>query len=170
MTFLPDGAAAPPFEMTTVATKRPVRVNGARSAPLLLTFVSANTAATARDVVIAVRRHVPAHSALQVANVVDLRSVPRLLRGTAQRIMESVYQRAVAEIPDEYDARDHLLLLPDWDGKLFAAYRVPDVGRWPALVAVDAAGRLHGSYHGEKPDEAAVALAQSLTAESGRTA
>lgn len=163
MAFLPEGTPAPPFEMKAVANNQVVRVNDSPRTPLLLTFVNVNTATSARDVVIAVRRQVPDHRALQVANVVDLRSVPRLLRGTAARVMESVYHRAAGEIPDTYQARDHLLLLPDWEGKIFEAYRVPDVGRWPALVAVDALARIHASYHGADPEAAAVRMVHTLT-------
>lgn len=108
-----------------------------------------------------VRRSIPDAEQLPLALIVDLRVVPRLLRGTAERFMEGAYKEAASEVPDGYDPADHLILLPDWTGAVFGAYGVGDVSRFPHLVLVSPEGRIVASVQGADSVSAVLAAVRS---------
>lgn len=109
-----------------------------------------------------VRRSIPDAEQLPIALIVDLRVVPRLLRGTAERFMEGAYKEAASEVPDGYDPADHLILLPDWTGAVFRAYGVGDVSRYPYLILVSPEGRIAAAFQGADSASAAVASARNF--------
>jgi hypothetical protein len=87
-----------------------------------------------------------------------MRIVPRLLRGMAEKIMRDAYHQAAAHVPADQDPADHIIILPDWQGRVFAAYQVPENKGQVALVLIDRAQQIQGSYLGQKPEEGALAL------------
>lgn len=164
MPFLPEGTAAPPFSLRAVPTKRKVSMPLGNGTPAMMLFVGAQTATGMESVVRDVRLRYPDPSQLMIINVVDLRGVPKLLRGTAETIMRAAYDKAAEQIPDGHDPAEHLILLPDWKGKLFKAYGVPDVNKHLALVMVDESSTIRGHYHGPDIGQAAVKLADAYVA------
>jgi hypothetical protein len=100
-----------------------------------------------------------------VGHVVDLRGVPRMFRGAAERIMASEYEKAVAALPAGETAADYIVILPDWDGEFvkslgFAADVSKQLGA--AVFAED--GRLAGIAQGEGVSEACLRLLAELCA------
>lgn len=160
--FLAAGTPAPPFTLTAVASNRKISPQIYTGIPLMINFLNYRTSTAVRRVVIDTRRHYPDHNRLAIINLIDLHIVPRLMRGVATTFMENAYRQAATEIPAPYDPADHLLLLPDWTGEIHKAYRVPDVSNHIAVVIVDRAGKIHGSYHGPQPQQTALELLESL--------
>lgn len=156
--FLPPGAPAPAFRATAVGSERVFSTRDHQGAPILLIFLDANTSRAVRDVVRGIRLEYPDPTTVMVANVIDLRIVPRLLRGTVKGMMKSALKEARREIPAGFNPDDHLILLPDWSGQISDAYRVPSVSRQVALVNIDGNGRVHGFYQGPNPQQAALDL------------
>lgn len=130
--------------------------------PLLLLFVDHNTGRASQPIVETLRRRYADHRQLAIAVVVDVRIVPRLLRGMAEGIMESSYREVAAALPDGYDAADHLILLPDWSGNVVRAYGVGNVSREVALVFIGPDGQVRAGYHGPNPAAQALEMARAL--------
>lgn len=139
-TALPVGAPAPRFTLNALGSGRTFKLAALRGRIVLLLFVDHHTAYAARDLVERLRRAQPDHEKLTIAVVLDLHSVPKLLRSTAERFIEGTYTKAAALIPPPYDPADHLIMLPDWTGKLFEGYHIGDVSREIAAVIIDEAG------------------------------
>jgi hypothetical protein len=162
--FLTPGVTAPSFRLTAVYTNRPITPAQYRSRPVLLTFSDHQTAYSTQTLVKGVRRQYDDPRQLMILNVVDMRAVPRLMRGVARRIMDRLYEQVAKEIPAQYDPQDHLIILPDWDGAACQAYRVPDISRHLALVFLDRENRVYRSYYGPDSQETAVRQSASLIA------
>lgn len=142
------GFPAPKFKLTAVATGRNFDLKDFRSRYVLLLFVSPTNARSSREVVIRVRKAFPNFEQLPIAVVVNLHTVPRFFRGTVERIMESAYRDAAAEIPVEFDPADHLILLPDWEGTITNAYHADNSDREVHLRLVDPEGNMDMSLAG----------------------
>lgn len=142
---------APRFTLKTIASKRTIRLSDYGGRPVVLLFVDPNTGRATREVVVAIRRRIPDFAQLPILTVVDLHIVPKLLRGTAERFMESAYRSAAAEVPSVYDPADHLMLLPDWTGELARAYGVTNVSREIFLFIISPDGVIDRSYQGPSP-------------------
>jgi hypothetical protein len=61
-------------------------------------------------------------------------------------------------VPKEYNPADYVFLLPDWNGSVTKAFRVKHTDKNAAIVVVDPAGRVTGSYQGPQPGPAALSL------------
>ncbi len=148
---LASGTPAPPFALPALVTGRTIGPAACAGTPLLLLFQTYQTVDPARHVIIALRRRYGAPEQLIIANVVDLRHVPRLMRSVARNIMEGAYAEAAASLPPDVDPADHLILLPDWDGRVLRAYRFRDVGTQIGLALIDGDGRVFETYQGDDP-------------------
>lgn len=155
--FLPNGTPAPAFSSKAVVSERPISPQNTAGA-LLLIFHSYQTAAAVAKVIQTVREVYPNPDQVLLASVADMRIVPRLLRGTAKNIMRNAYKKAANQVPPGQDPADHIIILPDWNGVIFKAYRVPDVAGQVALVLIDESKVIQGSYLGAQPAQAALVL------------
>ena len=164
--FLPAGTPAPPFELTAVLTYRKFGPSAGLGIPLLLVFISYSTRQAVRTIMQAVRERFPSASQVLVACLINLNFVPGLARSTATRMMEGELKEVVRHLPPGFDPHDHLILLPDWKGSVFKAYRVGHLDGEVALVMVDAQGLVASSYLGSDPARATLAL---LEAEMSRS-
>ena len=158
------GKPAPLFNLTAVVTNRHFQLQAWQGQPVLLIFVDHRSAMQSRDITSAVRQVFPQHTEVIIASIANLRIVPRLMRGVAQGFMETAFHQAAAEIPPGYHPADHLIILPDWDGKVCQAYGVQDVSRQPTLVLVHGNGRVHATYQGPQPATSALDLLTGLMA------
>lgn len=155
--FLPEESPAPPFSARAQVSQRPIDLNVA-AGELLLLFHSYQTAPIAARLIRAVREQYPSPDQVLVVSVADMRIVPRLLRGTARRIIKNAYQEASQQVPTGQDPADHIIILADWSGALFKAYQVPSTSRQVALVLIDETKAIAGNYMGAQPEQAALAL------------
>lgn len=155
--LLPDNTPAPPFSAKAQVSQRPVSLSAA-TGELLLVFHSYQTALIAARITRAVKEVYPAPDQVMVVSVADMRVVPRLLRGTAKAIIKNAYLEASRQVPDGQDPADHILILADWTGALFEAYRVPPTNQHVALVLIDKAKVIAGNHFGAQPEDAALSL------------
>jgi hypothetical protein len=142
------GSAAPVFALEAVVSKRQVGPAAAAGTPLLLLFQTHESVDPARHLIVTVRRRYPDPDALLIANVVDLRQVPKLLRGMAMSIMANAYKEASESLPPEVDPVDHLIFAPDWRGNVLRAYGFSDVSEQIGAALIDADGRLYDTAQG----------------------
>ena len=160
-TFLPAGTPAPPFSLKAEVSERPVNLASTLGA-LLLVFHSYQTAPAVGEIIRAVRGQYPDPDHLLIAGVADMRPVPRLLRSTAKAFIKSAYNEASREVPAGQDPAKHIIILADWDGILYEAYRTPRTDRQVALVLVDQPKPIAGTYFGAQPAQAALSLLDNL--------
>jgi len=158
MTLIEIGTRAPNFKLRAVPTNRKVTIPDENGVPLLLVFMGAQTATQIEGVVKNVRLQQPDTTQLRIINVIDLRGVPKLLRKTAETMMRASYDQAAQQLPETFDPSEHLILIPDWKGKLFKAFGIKDAGKNLGLLLLDANGRVAGHYQGEDVVSAAIAL------------
>ncbi len=157
MPLLASGVKAPPFSLTAVVSDRAVTLQNSAERMLLM-FHGYQTSRLVGEVVKGVRGSYPDAERLLVASVPDLSFLPRLMHPIANKIMRDAYQEAAALVPESEDPADHILILPDWKGSAFAAYQVPKSSEDVALVLIDQARRIQGTYVGGEPVGAALAL------------
>jgi len=155
--FLPDKTPAPPFSLKAEVSERPVSLQSTTGA-LLLVFHSYQTASVVAEVIGAVRNIYLSPDQVLIANIADMRVVPRLLRGTAKAIIRKAYNDATRQVPAGQNPADHIIILSDWNGDLYKAYQVPLTNRQVALVLVNSAKVIVGSYFGAQPAQAALSL------------
>lgn len=93
-----------------------------------------------------------------IANVVDLHSVPKLFRGFAKKAMKESYAKAAASLAKGLNPQDYIVIIPDWDGSVTKSSGFKNTNKTAAFAALDKNGNLTGSYQGENPESAALAL------------
>ncbi len=159
-TFYSAGQPAPPFTVTAVKSGRQVSQSDCRGTVLGLIFHGRDNYQAAVDVNTVVRPIFPSATELTLASVLDLTVVPRVLQRAVKPMLEKAYDQASHQMPSGYDPADYVFLLPDWNGSLFTAFRVKDADKVAALIVIDGAGTVVGSYQGPQPGEAALKLVQ----------
>lgn len=142
---------APSFTLESVATKRQVGLKIANGRCLIMLFVGYQTAKASEKIVKAIRKQYPSLDTLQMINIIDMRPVPRLMRGVAEGIIKGAYETAKKQIPEGYNPEDYLILLPDWKGNTFNTYGIQDVSNQIALVMIDAKGIVRQIYQDAHP-------------------
>jgi len=154
------GAAGPPFTLQALGSGRTVSQAG--DAPLLLVFHDQNTVDKVQAMQQAVRLVYSDAQQLQIASVVNMKSVPVFLRSTAESVMKGSYNKAAAAMPPGLDAADYVIILLDWDGNASKAYGAHKIERRPRLVLLDAAGTVRGVHQGEEIEQEALAMVTEL--------
>ncbi len=150
------------FTLEAVGSGRIFQLSAYQGRHVLLVFVSGLAARNSRDIVIGIRRHFPDFDPLPLAVVINLAAVPKLLRGAVKSFMESAYRDAVGEIPHGYNADEHLILLPDWSGKITSAYSFNDSGNEIHLVCISPEGKILADFHGPDAVNNTTALLQEV--------
>lgn len=158
--FFPAGQPAPQFTITAVKSGRRVSQSDCRGTVLGLLFHGRENYRAAVEINTSVRPVYPSAAEVTLASVLDLTVVPRLLHRAVKPMLEQAYEQAAREMPAGYDPADYVFLLPDWNGALYKAFRVKNADKVAALVIIDGAGTVIGSYQGPQLGEAALKLVQ----------
>lgn len=153
----PPPESAAPIETTTgrlphavlvaAGSGRPIDLR-AVGRPAVLVCHGQSTAATARLVNEAVRRDYGPNGVL-VASVVNLRSIPKMLRKVAERSMEKASSVSASFLADGLAPDEYVVILPDWDGSIIAALGASDVDTEAVTFVVDADGAVVNEIPGD---------------------
>lgn len=152
-----DSTLAPAITLTAVVSKRKVSLNEV-AVPTLVLLFDQGTSATLDPVREPVRALWPTAAQVQIANVVDCRKFPKLIRKIAETLMSNSYKTNAQDIPEGRDPADYIIILPDWEAKTMKALGIDDVSQRLALAVVAPGGKLIGTYQGEDAPERAVAM------------
>ena len=147
--FFPVGEPSPDFHLTAIRTGREVSLKACADRPLVLIFVSQTTTGAIGDVNEAVRAQFPLASQAVVASVIGLSNVPGLFHQLIKQVLGWSYKQAAAGVPGDLDPADFVLILPDWDGKMYEQFHVPDTSKAAAVVIIDRTGMVQGAFHGD---------------------
>ena len=96
----------------------------------------------------AVRERFPSPQDVLVANVIDLRGVPSLFRKVAEGMLAGEHKKAVEALPDGLDPRDHVIILPDWQGDVAKSLNLPEPSKTVCGAVLSAEGDVMGTYEG----------------------
>jgi len=157
-------SSAPAVTIKASGSGREVTLNaiGKRSVLIFHTADTAEDAERINQAVRAVEEYQPCES-VTIANVVDLRSVPKLFRSFAEKSMRESYDKASKSIPQGQDPQDYVIILPDWDGSVTKACGLGDTSKVVGLAVLDAQGGIVGTYQGSEPELHALELLQKVS-------
>jgi hypothetical protein len=147
--------------LTAVGTERIIDPN-ALDVPLVLICYAQATQAAGASIETALRARYADASALTVAHLVDLHSVPRMLRGVAEGILRNEYKQAVAGLAEGQMPYDYTIVLPDWDGSTVASFGLVDVDAHAGVAVFAPPGRLVGIDQGDDPASDALSMLEGL--------
>jgi hypothetical protein len=133
--------------LQTVGTDRTIDV-AALDRPAVFICYAESTQSSANEIEAAVREVYSASKVL-VAHVIDLHTVPSLFRGVARNILNSEYEKAVAELPPAETADDYVIILPDWDAAFVKATALEDVTKRLGVAVFAPDGTLLGLAQGD---------------------
>ena len=134
--------------------------------PTVLVFHGQNTAEAALEVNKTVRAAHPDPSQVAIASIIDLRSFPSMFHGMVKPELEKAYLKASSKLPEGTDARDYVILLPDWDGSVTDTLGISNSTSTAAIMVADAAGNVVGTEQGENLGDAALKLLTGLLTDS----
>ena len=154
---------APHVTLTAVVSKRTVTFDAVR-VPTLLVLVSQQTASAADGILGPVRASYPDPAVVQIATIIDLRSIPRLLRKVAEGTLNGRYQERAKALEPGLDPAERIVILPDWDGKAVAALGISDLSQQAAVAVVAPTGKLVGVRQGDELGNAALELVATALA------
>ena len=155
---------APEITLTAVASKRKIALN-AVTTPTLLILFDQGTAGQIDPVVSAVRDAWPTADLVQIANVVDLRKFPKIVRKVAETLLNNSYNQNARNVKEGRDPADYVIILPDWQASVMKAVGIENVSSRIAIAVVAPGGRLIGAYQGEGEGAKAVELLRAAIAE-----
>jgi hypothetical protein len=148
---------APAVTLEAIGHGRKLTID-AMGIPAVLIFVARETSDAARPIVDAVRERYPLASQVVIANVADVRGMPRIVRKVAQTIMKSSYKDAVANLEPGKTPEEYVLILPDWDGAVLTPLGIEDVSKQIAIAVIDASAMVVGTHQGNDAPSQALAL------------
>ena len=160
--FIQAGQPAPKFKMKAIGSGREISLEALAGHVSALIFVNQDTQRDGRSIIKTIREQYPQAAEVLVATVIDLSSVPIILKGMAEGVLKESYQKALARLAEGSDPAAYVIMLPDWKGELLKAFKVKAVNKQPAFVIIDSKGVIGGSYQGDDPGPAAVRLLAGL--------
>ncbi len=136
--------------LKAIGSNREVNLN-ALGRPAVLLFHTQETAEQAAAVNSSLRAQSQYQScdALFIANIVDLRTVPKLFRSFAEKAMKESYEKAASSLPAEARPEDYVLILPDWDGSVTDAVGLKNVNQNAGVVMLATDGSVIGTCQGK---------------------
>jgi hypothetical protein len=148
---------APNITLKSAGSGRQVTLNK-EGLPLVLLCVAQGTAGGVEPIREAVRHRYPDARTVVIASVVDLKGVPRLMRKMAEGVLNNRYKENAARLDEGKDARDYVVILPDWKGEVAPALGIADVGKQLGVAVISSRGEITGVYQGDDPAAAAVEI------------
>lgn len=156
--FFPAGQTVPDFKLTAVKSGLEISPRSCAGVVLGMVFHGRETVQAVVEINTVVRPVYPEPKPVVLVSVIDLSIVPRLLHRAVKPMLEQAYDQAAREIPQGYDPKDYVFLLPDWNGSVTKTFKAKGTDKAAAIVVIDPFGRITGSYQGPQPGPAALAL------------
>jgi hypothetical protein len=154
---------APAITLTAIVSKRKIALNDV-AVPTLVLLFDQGTSNTLDPVIGPVRDRWPTAQRVQIANVVDLRKFPKIVRKVAETLMSNSYKQNAAGVPADRDPADYIIILPDWDAKVMKALGIESVSERLAAAVIAPGGKLIGWAQGEDAPARTVAMLEEAGA------
>jgi len=151
----------PPITLTAAGSKIKIPLDKL-GVPTVLLFLWQETEALGDVVRDAVREKYPEPSQVFIINLADLRGLPKMMRGMAERGLTKGYKRLVSELPDGVRVHEHVIILPDWKGEVVEAVGAGDTHKTPAVAVMDSGAEIIGLHQGDDLAAAALGFLENL--------
>lgn len=149
---------APSFFLTAIGAARIVGGPPGPQSPLLLIFHGHAGAETAFHINADLRALYPSIEELQIASIIDLRTVPRFMRSAVQETIMAAFHNVSTKIPHDVDPREYVVLAPDWEGKVTSAFAMDGAVYDVGIAIVTAPWLLYTTYQGADVRSKAVSM------------
>ncbi|MGD0603318.1 MAG: hypothetical protein ABSA53_06925 [Streptosporangiaceae bacterium] len=110
--------------------------------PLVVLFYSRENQDDARAVTQVIRNKWRDAQDLVTINLIDLSMFQRLVRKLVNSDLTKAFDVEVANLPGDLDPESHIIIVPDFDGKMTRAWGVSDAAQVVNAVVVDAQWRI----------------------------
>lgn len=152
---------APDVTLTATVSERKVTPDAGK--PQVWVFHGPKTTDAPKDVGKAVRARYEDASKVQVANVVDLRSMAGMWQKVAKAGLKQNYERMAKKLEaKDMDPEEFVILCPDWEGKAATAFGFEDPNTTPAIVVLAGDGTVVAAAEGGDLAEQALSGLQGL--------
>ena len=98
-----------------------------------------------------------------IVDVVDLRSVPGMFRKIAESVLATEHKKAVEALADGLDPHEHVVVLPDWQGKVATAFNLPEPSKSVCGAVLSADGDVMGTWVGTNTQNVMMLLDYAMT-------
>jgi hypothetical protein len=163
MAYQPTGEIAPDISDPAFNTRLVPDRAWVAGRPLVVLFHSRENQDEARGVIQAVRNKWRSAETLVTVNLVDLSMFPRILRKLVHHDLGKAFEAEAANLPGDLDPDSHIIIVPDFDGKMTKAWGVSDAATVVNGVVVDSEWRICTRAHGAEVETVVMrALAEAL--------
>jgi hypothetical protein len=150
---------APSLALTAARSGRAVRLDSLGRVAVVLGLAS-ETSGMVDGVIAAIRERYEEEDVL-IVNLVNLEKLPKLLRQVATHTMTARYEASAATLRAGLNPQEHVVILPDWDGKATDEMGFCEVEKSIAVAVLGADGYVLSRYEGATPETAVVELLDS---------
>jgi hypothetical protein len=138
----PAGETAPDISEPAFSTRLVPDRAWVAGRPLVVLFYSRENQDDARGVTQVIRNKWRDAQTLVTVNLIDLSMFPRLLRRLVNSDLTKAFDAEVANLPGDLDPESHIVIVPDFDGKMTQAWGVTDAAKVVSAVVVDSAWKI----------------------------
>ena len=131
--------------------------------PLAVLFHGRENQDEARGVLQVIRNKWPSAETLVTVNLIDVSMFPRVMRRLVNFDLTNVYDAEVANLPGRFDPESHIVIVPDFDGKMTKAWGVSDAATVVSAAVVDSDWKIRARARGAAVESVVMrALAEAL--------
>ena len=148
---------APDVTLKSVVSGRAINLRKA-GVPLVLVFATQATTEAAGAFRTTLRERYPDPAKLIIASVVDVHAVPRLVRKVVENALANRYREVAGRLAPGQDARDYIVMLPDWKGEVGPALGLGDLQDNLGVVFIAADGTVVGVHLSADPFDGTIEM------------
>ena len=138
----PAGETAPDIREPAFSTRLLADRAWVAGRPLVVLFYSRENQDDARGATQVIRNKWRDAQTLVTINLIDLSMFPRLLRKLVNSDLSKAFDVEAANLPGDLDPESHIVIVPDFDGKMTQAWGVSDAAQVVNAVVVDSQWRI----------------------------
>lgn len=159
----PTGVAAPDIRQEAFNTRLVPDRAWVAGRPVAILFHSRENQDEARAVIQTIRNKWRSAETLVTLNLVDLSMFPRVMRKLVNHDLGKVFEAEAANLPGDLDPESHIVIVPDFDGKMTKAWGVSDAATVVNGVVVDSEWKVCARAHGSDVESVVMrALSEAL--------
>jgi hypothetical protein len=163
MTNQPKGETAPDIKEPAFSTRLVPDRAWLAGRPLAVLFHGRENQDEARGILQVIRNKWRDAETLVTVNLVDVSMFPRLMRKLVNFDLGKVFDAEQANLPDDLDPESHIVIVPDFDGKMTKAWGVSEAATVVSGIVVDAGGQIRARASGPEVESVMMrALADAL--------